>query len=479
MTRQSLSALTQVSAPLFGVLPGLFVAGVPRVLWLPQIKPHSPRNSTQFSKKENFRKKTAKYFRHNTPPTRNLKTGCDKPHSTLPTELPMYLKLPKSESDTRLARLFSALETTDASWDTALVFGRINLYYLTGTIQDGVLVLRRNGEVQFFVRRSYKRAREESPLDAIHPMKSYRDMQEFLPADLGRTFVEMDQVPVAVLDRLQKYFQLDVILPLDPVLLHLRAVKSPYELAFQRKTGRDHDHLLMEIVPEILREGMSEAQLFGELYRAMMNMDHQGLMRFVGFGTEMQIGQVGFGTTTLVPTCFDGPGGMMGASAGLPSVGGRDRTLAKGDMVFVDIGYHTDKTQVYSFGGKLPEHALALYEECMRCRKKTALLLAAGNIPSKIYADVLAGLSPALAENFMGYNSRRVSFLGHGIGLVMNEWPVIARGFDSPLAENMVIALEPKTGVRGVGTVGVEDTYVVGKSGGECITGGGRPVLEL
>lgn len=79
----------------------------------------------------------------------------------------------------------------------------------------------------------------------------------------------------------------------------------------------------------------------------------------------------------------------------------------------------------------------------------------------------------------MGYNSRRVSFLGHGIGLVVNEWPVIARVFDSPLAENMVIALEPKTGVRGVGTVGVEDTYVVGKSGGECILGGGRPVLEL
>lgn len=326
-------------------------------------------------KKRKFQKKTAKYFRHNTPPTRNLKTGCDKPHSTLPTELPMYLKLPKSESDTRLARLFSALEITDASWDTALVFGRINLYYLTGTIQDGVLVLRRNGEVQFFVRRSYKRAREASPLDAIHPMKSYRDMQDFLPADLGRTFVEMDQVPVAVLDRLQKYFQLDVILPLDPVLRHLRAGKSPYELAFQRKTGRDHDHLLMEIVPEILREGMSEAQLFGELYRAMMNMDHQGLVRFAGFGTEMQIGQVGFGTTTLVPTCFDGPGGMMGASAGLPSVGGRDRTLAKGDMVFVDIGYgycgyHTDKTQVYSFGGKLPQHALALHEECIAVQKK-------------------------------------------------------------------------------------------------------------
>ncbi|MDE2518813.1 MAG: Xaa-Pro peptidase family protein [Methanocorpusculum sp.] len=396
----------------------------------------------------------------------------------------MYLKLPKSESDTRLAHLFSALETSDASWDTALVFGRVNLYYLTGTIQDGVLVLRRNGDVQFFVRRSFERAREESPLDAIFPMKSYRDMLEVLPSDLGRTFVETDQVPVAMLDRLQKYFRLDAVLALDPVMLHLRAVKSSYELEFLRTAGREHDRLLMEVVPEILYEGMSEAQLFGELYRAMMEMSYQGVVRFSGFGTEMQIGQIGFGTTTLAATCFDGPGGMLGASPVIPSVGSRDRILTKGDLVFVDIGYgycgyHTDKTQVYSFSGKLPEHALALHEECIAVQKKAAGLLAAGNIPSEIYAEVIGGLSPGLAENFMGYGSRRVSFLGHGIGLVVNEWPVIARGFDSPLAENMVIALEPKAGVTGVGTVGVEDTYVVGRSGGECITGGGRPVLAL
>lgn len=401
-----------------------------------------------------------------------------------PTEISMYLKLPKSESDTRLARLFSALENFDASWDTVLVFGRINLYYLTGTIQDGVLVLRRDGDVQFFVRRSFERACEESPLDKIHPMKSYRDMQEFLPADLGRTFVETDQVPVAMLDRLRKYFRFDAVLALDPVMLSVRAVKSLYELEFLRTAGCEHDHLLMEIVPEILYEGMSEAQLFGELYRAMMEMNYQGVVRFSGFGTEMQIGQMGFGTTTLTATCFDGPGGMRGASSVIPSVGSRDRVLTKGDLVFVDIGYgycgyHTDKTQVYSFLGKLPEYALTLHEECIAVEKKAAGLLSAGNIPSEIYAEVLASLSPGLMENFMGYGDRHVSFLGHGIGLVVNEWPVIARSFDSPLVENMVIALEPKAGVTGVGTVGVEDTYVVGRSGGECITGGGRPVLEL
>ncbi|MDV0442226.1 Xaa-Pro peptidase family protein [Methanorbis furvi] len=392
--------------------------------------------------------------------------------------------LPKSESKNRISNLISALDSSGMDWDTALVFSRVNLYYLTGTIQDGVLVLRRNGDVQFFVRRSFERAKSESPVDEIYPMKSYREMREHLPQDLGKTFVETEQVPLAMMERLRKYFSFENILPLDAVLLNLRAVKSQYELTFLREAGREHDKLFMEVVPEILYEGMNEAQMFGELYRAMMDMNYQGIVRFSGFGTEMQIGQIAFGTQTLEPTNFDGPGGMGGMSAAIPSVGSRKRVLGRGDMVFVDIGYgiggyHTDKTQVYSFGGRLPEHALELHEECIRVQRDAASLLAPGNIPSEIYAEIVASLSPALAENFMGYKERRVSFLGHGIGLVVNEWPVIARGFDAPLAENMVIALEPKAGVAGVGTIGVEDTYVVRPGGGECITGGGRSVIEL
>ncbi|HJK08489.1 MAG TPA: aminopeptidase P family N-terminal domain-containing protein [Methanocorpusculum sp.] len=166
----------------------------------------------------------------------------------------MYLKLPKSESEMRLAHLFSALEMSDSSWDTALIFGRINMYYLTGTIQDGVLVLRRNGDVLFFVRRSFERAQAESPLGTVYPMKSYRDMRDYLPSDLGRIFVETDQVPIAVLDRLKKYFRFETVLPLDPVMLSIRAVKSQYELEFLRYAGREHDHFLMEVVPEILHE---------------------------------------------------------------------------------------------------------------------------------------------------------------------------------------------------------------------------------
>lgn len=71
----------------------------------------------------------------------------------------------------------------------------------------------------------------------------------------------------------------------------------------------------------------------------------------------------------------------------------------------------------------------------------------------------------------MGFGNRHVKFLGHGIGLNIDEYPVLAKGFKEPLKENMVIALEPKKGIEGVGMVGIENTFIVTPEGGRCISG--------
>jgi Xaa-Pro aminopeptidase len=105
-------------------------------------------------------------------------------------------------------------------------------------------------------------------------------------------------------------------------------------------------------------------------------------------------------------------------------------------------------------------------------------MLKPGEIPSKIYETVMASVPPERQDHFMGVSpGHRVKFLGHGVGLNIDEFPVIAKGFDEPLEENMVIALEPKHAVAGTGMAGVEDTYLVTKKGGECITGGGRNII--
>jgi Xaa-Pro aminopeptidase len=71
----------------------------------------------------------------------------------------------------------------------------------------------------------------------------------------------------------------------------------------------------------------------------------------------------------------------------------------------------------------------------------------------------------------MGFGDRRAGFLGHGVGLQIDEMPVLAAGFDEPLAAGMVLALEPKKGIPGVGMVGLEDTFVVTPAGGRSLTG--------
>ena len=390
----------------------------------------------------------------------------------------------KKELEGRIRALRDTLVAYDADFDTALIVGRVNQYYLTGTMQDSLLVLKKDGSAYLFVKKSFERAKEECPLDIVYKMSSYRDIAEIISPDLGNTYLETDLIPVAMLERLRKYFKMDIIKPIERIILNQRSLKSEQELSIMIHSGEQHRRLLEEIVPALLAEGMSEAQLHGELFNAMMKLRYHGISRFSMFQFEAVAGQIGFGENSVYPTNFDGPGGMRGMSAASPAVGSRERFLKKGDLVFADVGYgedgyHTDKTQVYSFGAPPDGEIIKIHRACMDVEQRCAELLVPGATPSVIYASIMGNLPEILTHGgFMGYGES-VSFLGHGIGLHINEIPVIAKGFDEPLAENMVIALEPKYGIPGVGTVGVEDTYIVRSGYSECVTGGGKDIIVV
>ena len=65
----------------------------------------------------------------------------------------------------------------------------------------------------------------------------------------------------------------------------------------------------------------------------------------------------------------------------------------------------------------------------------------------------------------MGCDDQRVRFVGHGVGLEIDEYPFIAQGQSLLLKEGMVIALEPKAIIPGKGVVGIENTHVVTQDG--------------
>jgi Xaa-Pro aminopeptidase len=106
-------------------------------------------------------------------------------------------------------------------------------------------------------------------------------------------------------------------------------------------------------------------------------------------------------------------------------------------------------------------------------------MLRPGETPSNIYDKIMKDVDDDCLPNFMGYGNRRVKFLGHGIGLQVDELPVLAKGFDEPLQEGMVFALEPKAGVEGIGMVGIENTFIVTADGGRCITGDHPGLMQV
>lgn len=399
----------------------------------------------------------------------------------------MELKLTKQELKTRINKFIAKMNQVCPDWDTAVIVSRVNQYYFLGTMQDAALFIKKDGAVRYFARRSYERAMSESPLadeGIIRPMESYRDAAANIGAELGNLYIEAEVMTAAILERLAKHFRFERKGSLDRVVFSLRAVKSPYELALMEEASRRSNKLLVEIVPTLIYEGISEAELVGAIYHEMMKLGHQGLTRFFMFQTEMGIGQVAFGESALFPTAFDGPGGAYGMSAAIPLIGSYHKKLKKGDIFYVDIGfgiegYHSDKTQVYSFGAKPPEEAVSAHRLCRRILEEAAAELKTGNIPSEIYKKILSGLTEEERRNLGGYGSRKVKFLGHGIGLQVDGYPAIAEGFNEPLETNMTIALEPKKGLAGIGMVGVEETFAVTPEGGRCITGGHRDIIEI
>jgi Xaa-Pro dipeptidase len=388
----------------------------------------------------------------------------------------MQSLVPLSELDERMKRFRVLMDARHPDWEIALIISKINLYYFTGTIQDGILLILRAGEACFRVRRSYERAVDESFFPHILPMRSYRDAAETLKAIPGIVYLETEQVPLALFRRLQKHFLFREFVDIDKEVLQVRSVKSPYELGLMERAGFIQRHVLEDLAPEVLYEGMSELEFMTKLYSLMVNEGHHGIVRFGMSESEIILGLIGFGESSLYPTYLDSAGGNKGLSPAVPLLGSRSRRLHDGDLIFVDIGcgyqgYHTDKTQTYVFGRALPDKAVAIHRQCVDIHNAIIPLLKPGSVPSQIYEKVLTSLEPEFLENFMGYGNRNVQFIGHGIGLEIAENPVISRGFDEPLEEGMVIAIEPKKGIRGIGMVGIENSFVVTPDGGRSITG--------
>lgn len=325
----------------------------------------------------------------------------------------------------------------------------------------------------------------------IVPFNSYGDIEKtfkgcaiHLPAKIA---TEMNGLPWSLANSLKKYLPNCEFLSGDKLIAMTRANKSAWELLLLREAGKKHGKCLSQLLPPFLREGMSELQIAHKISEIFYSEGHDGVLRMDTFGEEVFLGHIAVGDSANYPSVFNGPVGLRGVHPAVPFMGAEEIKWTSGSPLVIDNGfmfrgYQTDKTQVYWLGNKstIPEPVQSAHTFCVEMQAMLAEQLYPGAIPSDLWRQCQkkVSLSP-WSNGFMGLGNNKVNFVGHGIGLAIDEYPVLANGFDLPLEEGMVLAIEPKIGLPGIGMVGTENTFEVTAKGGQVLTGDTYEIIAL
>jgi len=391
--------------------------------------------------------------------------------------------VPAGEIEQRLSRFRSSIEASGLG--AAVIVQATDLAYLSGTNQQAHLVVPAAGEPRLLVRRVLERARQESPLGRIEPLASLGGLAAALSesgVEPGATVgLELDVLPAArylgYARRLEGYRLGDC----SAALRSVRAVKSAWELERMRRAA-EQVRIAAAAVPALLSPGVIESKVQLEVEKVLRDAGHQGQLRFRGFNQEMHYGQVLGGPSGAVPGYSDSPLCGPGPNTALGK-GPDGHVLAQGDPVIVDLvgaddGYLADQTRTFAVG-RLADDLRRAYDVSVEILRAAEREIRPGTLPSEMFmhAEKLAA-GAGLGDNFMGHGADRVRFLGHGVGMEIDELPVLAPGFDDPLVPGHVIAVEPKFVFPGRGAVGIENMYAVTADGYETITTADEELIE-
>ncbi len=382
---------------------------------------------------------------------------------------------PAKELQERITRLQNILQEKEV--DGSLVIQKTDLFYFSGTSQQGWLYIPAEGKPLLMIFKEFDRARAESPLEQVVSLVSPKKIPEVLaeggyelPMILG---MELDVLPVNLYTQYQKIFSQTKIVDVSLDIRLIRAVKSPYEIDYIRQAANYSDQVAAKVV-DFLEVGKSEVALAGELEGYARSLGHQGIVRMRLWGSELFYGHLLSGPAAAVPSYLASPTGgtgvspLIGQGAGFKTIE-RDETILF-DYVFGWKGYLSDHTRIFCIG-RLPDELIKAHDIMLEIQEKTKTIALPGAVTGDIYEQMISLADDlGIGENFMGAGDRKIRFTGHGIGLELDEFPFLAKGQKMVLEKGMIIALEPKAVLPGKGVVGIENTHVVTEQGLEPLT---------
>jgi Xaa-Pro aminopeptidase len=385
----------------------------------------------------------------------------------------------------RLARLQAVLAAQQI--DVAILQFATDLFYYTGSVQPLYLLVPPAGEARILARKAISRIADEAPQLPLHPFSGTKDLAAILRAagvqDAKRVGFTLDTASYVSVTRLLKLFPGAEPVDLSWDVRTLRMVKSEDEIAVQARAGE-----IMRRVPELVRAhfrpGITELELSAALEYAFRLAGHDLLIRPRREGVEMSAcGICVAGARSLAGSKFEGIAGGTGLSSAVP-YGATRAVIAEGEPILIDVafvleGYHLDQTRMAVWGTPDPE-VTRVYDAMLDVQQVTFAAMRPGASWEAVWEATLARVEAlGYADTFMGSGREQVKFVGHGVGLELDEPPFLAPGMDFPLAAGMVVAVEPKVALPTHGVIGIEDTVVIRENGIQRLTVCGQELVII
>lgn len=363
-----------------------------------------------------------------------------------------------------------------------VISSSVNQFYMHHCIFDGFSYIPADGEPLLFVRRPVGVEALNGEVIYIRKPEQIPDLlcerKIALPQRIG---IEMDSVSHNLAERLKKAWGEPRFFNISHLIRELRSLKSEYELEQMRQCASIQSDVYRRI-PSLYREGMTDIEFQIEVEYLMRQKGSLGIFRAFGDKMDIFMGSVLAGDNARKPSPFDFSMGGKGLSAYLP-IGASGVLLESGMTIMFDMAgnygpYQSDLTRTFAIG-KVNQKVSDAHRLSIEMNQWVQDTVKEGTSCSEIYNHSLKMVEKHhLEEHFMGIQ-QQAAFVGHGVGLEINEPPVLMARSKTLLQANMAFAYEPKFVFPGIGAVGVENTFIVTCEGALKITLCDERLIEL
>ena len=367
-----------------------------------------------------------------------------------------------------------------------LLFYSRDVFYYTGTSQPSYFFVSPQHHC-LFVRAGFDFALREAQIEKEN-IKEERHLENIfkeISSMIGRgrkIGTELDVLPVNRFLELRKVFKGIKIVDISLLILNQRKKKDAFEIKVIEKACTTI-HQGHERVLSVLKEGMTELELAAAVEDAHRLAGHEGIFFIRQPDFFMSRGPLASGSNLyqISGVVYSITG--IGLSASV-TLGPSRRKIKRGDLIVVDIpvlveGYHDDQTRTYVVG-KAKDEAKELFQSLKEIANHLIDNITPGMKCSEIYKMALKKAEELhVDKSFLNFgNGRKSKIIGHGVGLEINEPPILSDYDHSIILDGFVLALDMHMMDEKFGVVKLEDMILIGNKN-KLLTKTPRELFEV